>query len=533
MAIVDFPPFLREAFARYEYALLKDDVAVLDALFADGTDTIRSAASQSVVGHEAISAFRAGRGGAPQRRLIRVHVRIVSADAAIIVAESERCDGTVGLQTQLWRCNGDRWSVAVAHVSGGPAAACAEIATGPDDMTVWRVAPGDSPLAAATAAGPLDAARVAVKDLFAVAGHAVGAGSPAWLRSAPVETEHASAVAALLAAGAHVVGIAQTDELAFALAGANLHYGTPPNPAVESAVPGGSSSGSAAAVAANLADIGLATDTAGSIRVPASYCGLFGLRTTHGAVDRRGLVGLAASFDTVGVLTRSPQLLRAAADTILPAAEVSAIRSLVYSPELVAIAEPAVQHSFAAALQALGLRGAARARELNPPQAVDLRYPTSGGLGDVLTAFRTVQAVEAWTRHGPFVSANAESFDPAIAARFLSGAEVSAGQEDAARTLLAAFRTLMVDLLPAGTALAMPTTPTCAYPRDTVPSSVEPIRSATLRMTCLASAAGLPELSMPLLRQGTAPVGLSLVGGPGQDHNLVRFADPWLDAPDE
>ncbi len=119
---------------------------------------------------------------------------------------------------------------------------------------VWRVV-GD-PLVAAADGGALSGTRVAVKDLFAVAGHAIGAGNPAWLREAPVEPAHAAAVEALLRAGADVTGIARTDELAYGLSGLNTHYGMPPNPAAPGRVPGGSSSGSASAVALGLADIG-------------------------------------------------------------------------------------------------------------------------------------------------------------------------------------------------------------------------------------------------------------------------------------
>ncbi|WNB86551.1 amidase family protein [Cellulomonas sp. ATA003] len=180
----------------------------------------------------------------------------------------------------------------------------------PIDPTVWRVV--GAPLVAPTTRGQLDGVRVAVKDVIAVAGQARGAGVPAWLTHAPVEPAHAPALAALLAAGAHVQGVARTDELAYSLAGRNPHYGTPPNAAVRGRLPGGSSSGPAAAVGLGQADLGLATDTAGSVRVPASYGGLWGLRPTHGLVPSDGVLPLAPSFDTVGWLARDGATLRAA-----------------------------------------------------------------------------------------------------------------------------------------------------------------------------------------------------------------------------
>ncbi len=166
-------------------------------------------------------------------------------------------------------------------------------------------------------AGELAGLRVAVKDLFAVAGFAIGAGNPTFLAQQSPQPEHAVAVARLLDAGAAITGIAQTDEFAYSLAGTNIHYGTPPNPRAPGRISGGSSSGSASATAAGQVDIGLGTDTGGSIRVPASYQGLWGLRTTHGSVDRTGLLPLAPSFDTVGVLTRDPTTLRKAIGVLL------------------------------------------------------------------------------------------------------------------------------------------------------------------------------------------------------------------------
>ncbi|MGW2557062.1 amidase family protein [Streptomyces sp. NPDC001635] len=136
------------------------------------------------------------------------------------------------------------------------------------------VAVRGEPLVAGSSAGPLRRVGVAVKDLFVVAGQRIGAGNPAWLAETEEEPSNAWAVGALLAAGADVLGIAHTDEFAYSLSGTNAHYGTPPNPAAPGRVPGGSSSGPASAVGLRQADAGLGSDTAGSIRVPASYCGL-------------------------------------------------------------------------------------------------------------------------------------------------------------------------------------------------------------------------------------------------------------------
>ncbi|MDQ2103939.1 amidase family protein, partial [Azospirillum isscasi] len=168
--------------------------------------------------------------------------------------------------------------------------------------------------------GPLAGLRFAVKDLFHIAGLPTGAGNPDWLRTHEVPQETAPAVRRLLDAGARVAGKTLTDELAWSLAGENAHYGTPENPKAPGRIPGGSSSGSASAVAGGAVDFAIGTDTGGSIRLPASYCGLYGLRPTHGAVPLDGSVPLAPSFDTVGWFAREAALLRRVGAVLLPPA---------------------------------------------------------------------------------------------------------------------------------------------------------------------------------------------------------------------
>lgn len=167
--------------------------------------------------------------------------------------------------------------------------------------------------------GPLAGVTLAVKDLFDVAGLPTGAGSPEWLATHPVPNESAAAVSRLLDAGAHIVGKTHTDELAWSLNGENAHYGTPQNPNAPGRIPGGSSSGSAAAVAGSLVQIALGSDTGGSVRLPASYCGIYGIRPTHGRIDLRGVVPLAPSYDTVGWFARDPMLLSTVGKVLLNA----------------------------------------------------------------------------------------------------------------------------------------------------------------------------------------------------------------------
>ncbi|MET1036678.1 MAG: amidase family protein, partial [Aeromicrobium sp.] len=264
------------------------------------------------------------------------------------------------------------------------------------DPRTWRVV-GD-PLVEPTGTGSLDGQTVAVKDLYAVAGHPIGAGNPAWLDHAEPETRHAAAVARLLGAGAGIVGITQTDEFAYSLAGTNAHHGTPPNARAPGRIPGGSSSGSATAVATGEATIGLGTDTGGSIRVPAAYQGLWGIRTTHGAVSVDGLLPLAPSFDTVGWLTRDAPLLAAVGRVLLPP-DAATPGELVTSSGLTGLADPDV--------------AAAVRRVASSAAAAEIEWPLAP-MPDWLSALQAKQAWEAWQVHGPWLGNRMDTLGPDV-----------------------------------------------------------------------------------------------------------------------
>lgn len=492
------------AFRGYEAALMSNDIEVLDSSFAPGDDTLRGDANGLLVGHERIAAFRGLRGGVAPRRIVELHVRVVSPDAALLVSVSAFDAGGTGLQTQLWqRSPAGTWTIGAAHVTGAPPAL---------NRAVWRVA--GTPLVPASAPGPLAGTTVAVKDLFDVAGFSVGAGNPVFLAEAGRASVDADAVAALRTAGAAVQGIAQTDEFAYSIAGRNVHYGTPPNPAVPGAIPGGSSSGPATAVSLGQATIGLATDTAGSIRVPASYQGLWGLRTTHGAVSTRGLLPLAPSFDTVGWLTRDAATLRAAAAASLaPDGAAGALRpEFVVAPELLEGCAPEVAAAFDAFVAGLGEAG----------ERVEL-----GGLDEVFAAFRTVQGAEAWRADGPWVAAHPGAVGDDVAERFAIAAAITPGQELDAREVLRQARERF-DAALGGRVLLVPSASSAAPPLDASAETIAAVRAATLRMTSVAGTGGYPAVSAPLMRVrtpgGSAPLGLCLVGPRGSDLALIDLA---------
>jgi Asp-tRNA(Asn)/Glu-tRNA(Gln) amidotransferase A subunit family amidase len=370
------------------------------------------------------------------------------------------------------------------------------------NTSVWREL-GD-PLVAGAPDGPLAGETVAVKDLYEIAGFAVGVGNPVFLAEAPVEVGTAPAVQQLLDAGADIRGIAQTDEFAYSIAGANPHYGPPPNPAVPGGLPGGSSSGPASAVALGEATIGLGTDTAGSIRVPASYQGLWGLRTTHAAVPLEGVWPLAPSFDTAGWLTRAAATLRRVVEVSLGSLTVEP-NGFVVDPGLVALADPAVRDAFTAAIAGLDV------------EEVSLGDPTA-----MFEAFRVTQAAEAWDSDGGWVTGHPDAVGPGARERFVTASQVTREQEAEARAALAAHRARLDDIL-GDRVLLVPSASSAAPSVSAAAEQLDAVRGATLRLTVVAGITGRPGLSVPVLNV-PEPVGICLVGPRGSDLALVDLA---------
>ncbi|MGW0854634.1 amidase family protein [Streptomyces sp. NPDC002690] len=364
----------------------------------------------------------------------------------------------------------------------------------------------------------LSGARIAVKDVIDLAGAPTGNGHPLLLAEAAPAPRHADCLARLVGAGAVAAGKVHTDELAYSLGGTNAHYGAPANPAAPGHLCGGSSSGSAAAVAGGLADIGLGTDTAGSIRVPASYCGLYGLRPTYARADRTGISPLAPSFDTPGLLTRTLPLLRDAAAVLLAGTEADtrAPRRVLAPADLWSLVDAPVRAALSPALGRL-VRGLDLPIDRAP--LFDDLAPCSHA--EAKEAFTTVQAAEVWRAHGPWVGRARPEFGPNVTARLRLARDVDGDREEAARARVAAVAQWLGHRLD-GAVLALPATPTPA-PAHAATSTAN--RDALLALTCLAGLGGLPALAVPGARVGGLPVGLCLLAAPGGDERLLAAAE--------
>ena len=364
--------------------------------------------------------------------------------------------------------------------------------------------------------GPLAGLRVVVKDVIDLAGSVTGGGNPDWAAAHEPATESAAAVIALAGAGASVVGKGQCAELAFSLSGNNVHFGMPINPAARDRDPGGSTSGPASAVAGGLCELGLGTDTLGSIRVPASYCRVWGFRPTHGRIPTDGVMPLAQSFDTVGVLASDPEHLRRGTEVLLgEAADAAPPSRLLLARPLLAAAESEVAEAAEAAAGGLASRLGA---ELSRTRLLD----DAPSHADAMAAFDVLQGVQVWRNYGQWVENSRPPLGPDIAARLERAAGF--GPDDVARAgPVASAIAIAVSRLRPDEALVLPTTGTPAPGREAEADERERARVSAGELTSIATLAGAPAISMPLFEVGN-PVGLSLVGRPGGDLSLLAAA---------
>jgi amidase len=380
---------------------------------------------------------------------------------------------------------------------------------------VGAFVPGPHVELAGAAEGPLAGLDFAVKDLFDIAGATTGYGNPDWARTHAPAAATAPVVLSLTQAGARMRGKTKTVELAYGLTGENVWYGTPTNPAAPDRFPGGSSCGSAAAVAAGLVDFALGSDTGGSVRIPASYCGIFGIRPSWGAVNLTGACPLGPSFDTAGWFAARASILRRVGDVLLPPGGDGPLGPVLKVQEAWINAVPATAAALTPALGAVE-------RVLGPVLSLSLVPET---LDQLFEHFRAAQAEEAWASLGSWVEAIRPKFGPGVGERFAAAKATDPAKAAAARRFRDVFRTRLRTLLQGGAVLAYPTSPIPAPRLDVSQESQQAIRERTMGVTAIAGLGGLCEVSLPAAKVEGAPVGLSLVAAPGRDRALLALAE--------
>jgi amidase len=363
--------------------------------------------------------------------------------------------------------------------------------------------------------GPLSGLTFAAKDLFDVAGHPTGGGNPDWARTHPVPTRHAWAVATLLDAGADLIGKTITDEVSLGILGENPFEGTPINPRAPGRVPGGSSAGSAAAVAAGLCDTALGTDTGGSVRVPASFCGIYGIRPTHGRLNLSGMMSQAPSSDTTGWFAGDAATFARVSAVMLGEAIPDALPTrLVIASDAFALADAEMATALEPLVARLGtLVGEVREDAMAPP-----------GLAAWARAQRTLQPYEAWLTFQEWIDRANPRFQFSVARNLALAAAIPAGERAWASLVRQEARGRIRQLLPPGTILCLPTTPfpapLCGQPL----SVLEPLRDRITALCAHGGLTGVPQINLPGATIDGLPVGLSILGARGSDATLVAVA---------
>ncbi|MBP3038560.1 amidase [Bacillaceae bacterium Marseille-Q3522] len=360
--------------------------------------------------------------------------------------------------------------------------------------------------------GNLSPLTFAVKDVFAVSGFTNSAGNPDWLRTHLPAKEHAPVLRLLAAEGARLIGMTHTDELMYSLNGENAHYGTPLNPKAPDRIPGGSSSGSAVAVAGELCDFALGTDTGGSVRIPSSYCGIFGFRPTYGAVDISGVIPLAKSFDTVGWMARDPEVLQKVGNVLLKelAKDGAAFEQLYMGEEAWNLLDDSViedlfqQRPFLKKITSVSF--------------------SKEGLEQWANTFRIIQGKEIWEEHGEWIRTENPYFGPGIKERFAWASTLKREENSGFLTVRKHIRKTLSGLLSTNSLLIIPTAPGAAPLKNLPAGQLEETRAKTMQLTCIAGLSGFPQITLPLFEIDGKPLGLSFIAGRHQDKRLLDFA---------
>ena len=375
--------------------------------------------------------------------------------------------------------------------------------------------PGPRTRVPGAATGPLAGLTFAVKDLIDVAEVPTGGGNPDWPRFAPTPTRHAWVVQTLLDAGASVIGKTITDEVSLGILGENAHDGTPLNPAAPGRVPGGSSSGSASAVAAGTCDFALGTDTGGSVRVPSSFCGLYGIRPTHGRIDFTGITMQAPGSDTCGWFARDAATFARVGEVLLGGTLPGSLpTTLLVAEDAFGFADEHVQRALAPMVSRLAdLIG----------QRCDVTMAQQG-LSVWQRAQRVLQASESWRTFQPWLDGHNPRLAFSVARSLVQGSMMTDAECNAASLMRMEACARMRLLLSSGTILCLPTTPFPAPLKSLPLHQLDPLRE---RISCLTSHGGLtgvPQVNLPGATVDGAPVGLSIIGARGSDLELLRVA---------
>ncbi|KAJ7973378.1 Amidase 1 [Quillaja saponaria] len=390
---------------------------------------------------------------------------------------------------------------------------------------------------------PLNTLTFAVKDIFDMEGYVTGFGNPDWARTHTAATSTAPAVLAVSRAGATCVGKTVMDEMAYSINGENKHYGTPRNPCAPDRIPGGSSSGSAVAVGAGLVDFSLGTDTGGSVRVPSSYCGIYGFRPSHGAISTSGVTPMAQSFDTVGWFAKDPVILNSVGHVLLQLPEVVPVK-----PSQIIIAEDCFQLSsipydvvtkslFKAVEKFYGgyLVKHATLGDYVKDKVPSLKHFVNKEITDqdynipslaaLSSAMRLLQRYEFKNNHGEWITKVKPDLGPGISERVLDALRTTGESIDVCHSVKSELHTALTALLGDFGVLALPTVPGPPPKLQTDGYALEIFRARPFSLLSIAGVSGFCQVSIPLGMYNNLPMSISLLAKHGSDGFLLNIVE--------
>lgn len=374
----------------------------------------------------------------------------------------------------------------------------------------------------ASQSGILNGLNFAVKDCIDIKGKLTGFGNPTWQKTHPPAIENAICVELLLLNGAKCLGKTITDEFTYSLIGENYFYGTPLNPHCPDRVPGGSSSGSASSVSCGIVDFALGTDTGGSVRVPASNCGIYGYRPTHGKIITAGTIPLAPSLDTIGVLSKNFSILKNVASVLLGNDfKINSKPKVIVIEDILDICEPTIKQTFLTYLN----KSFEKYSFLKLTDILSSEITFSW----LFELYVLLHSCELWNVHGSWIESTKPELGPIANYNFNQIAKI-ANRNNLPSGIRKRewFADIIRNYLNDKVIFCFPTTPDIAPKKDFHSQNPEARKSGgyfqkLIGINAIASLSRSPQITIPINKSGDFPVGMSFLASQNQDGLLFQL----------
>ncbi|XP_061362655.1 translocon at the outer membrane of chloroplasts 64-like [Gastrolobium bilobum] len=384
---------------------------------------------------------------------------------------------------------------------------------------------------------PLTSLTFVLSDIFDVDGHVTTFGHPEWARTHEAASQTSPVVSALVEGGATCIGTTVVDELAYGISGENKHYGTPTNPAVPARIPGGSSSGAAVSVAANLVDFALGIDTIGGVRLPAGFCGILGFRPSYGAVSHNGIIPVSKSLDTVGWFAKDPDILRRVGHILLQAPVV-----IQRNPQQIFIADDCFQHinvpldriSQVVIKSTEKLFGRQVLKHINLEEYLCTKLPSlkelsnqnrngelKASLKSLTNVMKFLQRHEFRLMHKEWINIVKPDLHPAVSADLHEKFEGSDVELENCKSVRNEMRAAVNSLLKDEGILVIPTVADPPAKSGGKEILSEDYQSRAFSLLSIASISGCCQVTVPLGFYDKCPVSVSLIAQHGGDRFLL------------